>query len=93
MTSTDYAANILAFSAILDKNWLLVIDERSHDSMHMGAELSHVGQIIKFRHTDMVHLESILNTERHKWTHALVAVEDLCRLVFPSLRESKIDVS
>lgn len=79
VTSTGYASNILAFTAILDKSWILILDENCHNSMHVGAYLSAVGRIVKYRHNDMAHLQSILAKEQCQWKHIMVAVEGLYR--------------
>ena len=46
--------NLLAFAAILDSTWILLLDEKSHNSMYIGAYLSNVYKVVKFRHNDMI---------------------------------------
>jgi 7-keto-8-aminopelargonate synthetase-like enzyme len=78
-TSTGYGANLLAFSALLSQDWLLVLDEKSHNSMFVAAYLSEPGCIKKFRHNDMGHLEQILRECGPKFTRTLIAVEGFYR--------------
>ncbi|KAI1613213.1 aminotransferase class I and II [Exophiala viscosa] len=74
-TSTGYGSNLLAFSAILDKTWMVVLDEKSHNSMFVAAYQSQPGLIRKFRHNDMNDLEKILDACMGQCTNTLVAVE------------------
>lgn len=76
-TSTGYASNLLAFSAVLRPGWLCIMDAKSHNSMHVGAYLSEADRIIKYRHNDMSHLEQLLKEYDSHYDHILVAVEGL----------------
>lgn len=78
-TSTGYGANLLALSAILDENWLVVLDEKSHNSIFVGTYLGRPGRIRKLGHNDMKHLEEILLEEGKQFTHTLVVVEGFYR--------------
>ena len=77
--STGYSSNLLAFSAILTSTWLVILDEKCHNSMHVGAYLSKVGRLRKFRHNDLEQLESIIQEHREKYANILVAVEGFYR--------------
>jgi serine palmitoyltransferase len=59
-SSSGYGSNMLALPAILNKTWLIVMDEKSHSSMYAGAYLAETGRIIRFRHNDTIQLESLL---------------------------------
>jgi serine palmitoyltransferase len=79
-TSTGYGSNLLAFPAILDKSWLVIFDEKCHNSMFVGAYQSTVGLIRKYKHNDMDQLEDILREHEDKY-NILVAVEGAYRYV------------
>ncbi|KIV87753.1 hypothetical protein PV11_03276 [Exophiala sideris] len=74
-TSTGYGSNLLAFSAVLDQSWMVVLDEKSHNSMFVAAYQSQPGLIRKFRHNDLNHLKEILDASMGQYTNTLVAVE------------------
>lgn len=76
---SGYGANLLAFSAMLSKDSLLVLDEKSHNSMFVAAYLSEAGQVRKFNHNDMTQLEGILRQYQSTNQHVLVAVEGFYR--------------
>ena len=76
--STGYMTNLLAFAAILDSTWILLLDEKSHNSMYIGAYLSNVYKVVKFRHNDMMHLEEILS-KYSQHANIMVATEGLFR--------------
>ena len=73
-TSTGYGANLLAIPAILDNNWLVILDEKCHNSMFVGAYQSQAGLIKRFGHNRMDDLEKLLQAHHHKY-QILVAVE------------------
>ncbi|KAK5097692.1 hypothetical protein LTR24_002159 [Lithohypha guttulata] len=73
-TGTGYGSNLLAFPAVLGKEWLVVFDEKCHNSMYVGAYQSDVGLILKFKHNNMEQLEAILQEYNDKY-NVLVAVE------------------
>jgi serine palmitoyltransferase len=78
-TSTGFGSNLLAMPAIVDKSWLVLMDEKSHSSMHTGSFLAETGCRKKFRHNDMVQLESILEELSTQYKNILVAVEGFYR--------------
>ena len=78
-TGSGYGANLLALSAILTPDWILLLDEKSHNSMFVAAYLSEVGQVRRFRHNDMTHLEDILHQSKTSPAQILVAVEGFYR--------------
>lgn len=76
-SSTGYGSNLLAFPAILDKSWAVVLDEKSHSSMLTGIYQSKYGTIRKFHHNDMTHLETILSDVSEDYNNILLAIEGL----------------
>ncbi|KAK4941938.1 hypothetical protein LTR10_018268 [Elasticomyces elasticus] len=74
-TSTGYGSNLLAFSAVLDKTWMVILDEKSHNSMFVAAYQSQPGLIRKFRHNDLNDLKKVLDACMGQYTNTLVAVE------------------
>ncbi|KAK5233784.1 hypothetical protein LTR47_004902 [Exophiala xenobiotica] len=74
-TSTGYGSNLLAFSAILNHEWLVMFDDKCHNSMHVAAFLSHPGLVKKFPHGNFDKMEAILSEYRDKYANVLVAIE------------------
>ncbi|KIW85385.1 hypothetical protein Z517_00775 [Fonsecaea pedrosoi CBS 271.37] len=74
-TSTGYGSNLLAFSAILNGDWLVMFDDKCHNSMHVAAYLSHAGLVKKFPHADLERMEEMLAEYKGRFTNVLVAVE------------------
>ncbi|KAL6709945.1 hypothetical protein ACN47E_000730 [Coniothyrium glycines] len=73
--STGYGINLLAMGAILTEEWLVLIDEKSHNSMFVAVYLAKPGRIRRFRHNDMDHLHTILEQDRKSFRHTLVVIE------------------
>lgn len=80
ITGTGYGSNLLAFPAVLGKEWLVIFDEKCHNSMFVGAYMSDVSLIRKFKHNNMEQLEAILQEINSKY-NVLVAVEGAYRYV------------
>ncbi|OAP60447.1 hypothetical protein AYL99_05449 [Fonsecaea erecta] len=76
-TSTGYGSNVLAFSAILNEDWLVLFDDKCHNSMHVAAYLSHAGLVKKFPHGDFEKMDAILAEYKDKFANILVAIEGL----------------
>ncbi|KIY01042.1 uncharacterized protein Z520_03708 [Fonsecaea multimorphosa CBS 102226] len=74
-TSTGYGSNILAFSAILNEDWLVMFDDKCHNSMHVAAYQSHAGLVKKFPHGDFERMEVILAEHKDKFANILVSIE------------------
>ncbi|KAI8936593.1 hypothetical protein NX059_006995 [Plenodomus lindquistii] len=74
-TSTGYGANLLAFPAVIKQDWLVVLDEKSHNSMFVGVFQSRPGLVRKFKHNDMESLRAVLQEDNGKVAGTLVAVE------------------
>jgi 7-keto-8-aminopelargonate synthetase-like enzyme len=71
-----FGSKLFAMPAILDHSWLVLIDEKSHSSMNTGAFLAETGRVKRFRHNDMMQLESMLEELGPQHTNILVAIED-----------------
>lgn len=79
LTSTGFGSNILGFPAIAKKDWMVVMDEKCHNSMFSGAFLSEAGARRRVRHNDMNELEAILESASGKFSNIMVAIEGMYR--------------
>ncbi|KUJ17215.1 PLP-dependent transferase [Mollisia scopiformis] len=59
-TSTGYQSNMLGIPAIAKEGWLIVLDEKSHNSIFTGAYSACADAMKKFKHNNMVELRRIL---------------------------------
>jgi len=84
--TTGYGSNVLNFPAVLDETWVVLMDEKSHNSMFVAAYLAKPKGIRKFGHNDMKHLEELLEQAVAETFHVLVAVEGAYRCVIPLYR-------
>jgi 8-amino-7-oxononanoate synthase len=57
--TTGYQANLGAISALANRRVAVVIDKADHASIYDGCALSD-GEMVRFRHNDMEHLDQIL---------------------------------
>jgi 8-amino-7-oxononanoate synthase len=57
--STGYQANLGVISALVNRRATVVIDKGDHASIYDGCKLSD-GEMIRFRHSDVGHLDQIL---------------------------------
>jgi 7-keto-8-aminopelargonate synthetase-like enzyme len=78
-TSTGFGSNVLAFPAIIQNDWMVVLDEKCHKSMFVGSFLSEAGMRKRFKHNDMKELEYVLQTAGRKYSNIMVAVEGIYR--------------
>jgi serine palmitoyltransferase len=92
-TSTGYGSNLLAFSAILDQDWLVLLDDKCHNSSHIAAFQSNAGSVKKFPHGEYTRMESILENSKDKFANILVAVEGFYRSAICPSQCSAINVS
>ncbi|TKA73948.1 hypothetical protein B0A55_05644 [Friedmanniomyces simplex] len=79
-TPTGYQSNILAFTAILDNDWVVLMDQKSHSSMSTAVYLANAGGRKKFKHNDMRDLERLLEEVHGRYANVIVAVEGLYSL-------------
>ncbi|KAK4930897.1 hypothetical protein LTR49_002663 [Elasticomyces elasticus] len=79
-TPTGYQSNILAFTAILDDNWVVFLDQKSHSSMTTASYLANAGGRKKFAHNDVLELERLLEEVEDRYANIMVAVEGLYSL-------------
>ena len=57
--TTGYQANLGAISALVGRGCVAVVDKSDHASIYDGCSLSG-GKMVRFRHNDAAHLESVL---------------------------------
>lgn len=70
--TTGFQANIGAISALVARHDVVLIDRSDHASIIDGCRLS-MGQVLKYRHNDMDHLESLLSSLNGKGGALIVA--------------------
>ena len=58
--TTGYQANLGIISTLVDKRSVAVVDKADHASIYDGCQLAD-GEMVRFRHNDPVHLESVLS--------------------------------
>lgn len=82
--SMGYGTNATIFSALIDKNCLVISDELNHASIRFGVRMS--GAVIRiFKHNDMEDLERVLREQisqgqprtHRPWKKILIIVEGL----------------
>jgi len=61
LLNSGYQANITYLAALADRHSLIIADRLSHNSLIQGAVLAPC-QLLRFRHNDISHLETILKT-------------------------------
>ncbi|KAJ6020193.1 serine palmitoyltransferase 2 [Penicillium canescens] len=76
-TTTGYQSNVLGIPAIARDNSLIVMDEKCHNSIFTASYMSRAGARKRFRHNDMAHLQSILDSTQGKQSDIIVVVEGL----------------
>ncbi|KAK5718424.1 hypothetical protein LTR15_008151 [Elasticomyces elasticus] len=79
-TPTGYQSNILAYTAILDDSWFVLLDQKSHSSMTTAGYLANAGGRKKFAHNDMLELERLLDEVEDRYANIMVTVEGLYSL-------------
>ena len=57
--TTGYQTNLGIISALVDKRSVAVVDKSDHASIYDGCQLAD-GEMVRFRHNDAEHLESVL---------------------------------
>jgi hypothetical protein len=78
-TTTGYQANMLGIMAVAREGWLVVMDEKCHNSIFTATYAAHAGAHKRFKNNDMVQLQSILEATQSKYSNILVVVEGLYR--------------
>ncbi len=71
---SGYLANTGIIPALAGRGDLIVIDQLAHASMYAGVKLSDAETRV-FRHNDVAHLRSLLDSERASYRHALIVTE------------------
>jgi 8-amino-7-oxononanoate synthase len=57
--TTGYQTNLGIISALVDKKSIAVVDKSDHASIYDGCQLAD-GEMVRFRHNDAAHLDSVL---------------------------------
>lgn len=85
-TSTGYGANYVALPALIEPTRTVVLMDRAcHNSIFTGVFLGRCPDVQKFKHNDMIDLESMLqNLPRKADRDIIVVVEGLYRFVTPT---------
>ena len=73
---SGYMTNASLIGHLLTKRDVIFIDEYSHNSIMVGADISRA-DIVRFDHNDLDHLERLLAESRSGYCRALVVVEGL----------------
>lgn len=73
---SGYLANLGAISALVGEGDLIIADKYCHASMLDGAKLSGA-KLVRFRHNDMAHAETLLKSERGQYRNCLVMSESV----------------
>jgi 8-amino-7-oxononanoate synthase len=71
---SGYLANTGIIPALVGPEDLILADELSHACIHAGAKLSGAA-VHRYRHCDLAHAESLLDANRAKHRHALIATD------------------
>ncbi|MFT5171147.1 MAG: 8-amino-7-oxononanoate synthase [Candidatus Marinamargulisbacteria bacterium] len=74
--NSGYQANIGVISACFDKNDIIFADKYIHASIVDGILLSGA-KLVRFRHNDLDHLDSLLKKNRDQGTDALIISESI----------------
>jgi len=71
---SGYLANIGIIPALVAPDDLVLIDELAHACLWAGARLSRAS-VLPFRHCDLAHAAELLNAQRARHPHALIATD------------------
>jgi 8-amino-7-oxononanoate synthase len=71
---SGYLANIGIIPALVGRDDLVLIDELAHACLWAGARLSRAS-VLPFRHSDLEHAAELLNAQRARHPHALIATD------------------
>jgi 8-amino-7-oxononanoate synthase len=74
--NSGYQANAGIISSLYDSGDCIFLDRLAHASLIDGTMLSQA-KILRFKHNDAGHLESILKEERRKFKNALIITESI----------------
>jgi 8-amino-7-oxononanoate synthase len=71
---SGYLANTGIIPTLVGKDDLVLIDELAHACLWAGAQLSRA-TVVAFRHSDLGHLEALMERERRRYGRALIATD------------------
>ncbi|MBU2666223.1 pyridoxal phosphate-dependent aminotransferase family protein [Actinoplanes bogorensis] len=72
--ANGYDANVAAISGVVGRRDVAILDEKAHRSVFDGCRLAGC-RVVKFRHNDMTHLDSLLAEHTGGAGRVLVAVD------------------
>ena len=72
--NSGYQANIGILSTLLNKKDVVFSDKLNHASIYDGIKLSQAS-LFRFKHNNIVHLESLLKEHRKNYRRALIVTE------------------
>jgi len=72
--SSGYIANVSMISALVGRDDHIYIDRLAHNSLYQGALLSGAS-MHRFRHNDLVHLQSLLQANTNKSGRTMIVTE------------------
>lgn len=73
---STFQLNLGLFSALVGKEDLIITDKYAHNSLIQGALLSRA-KLIRFRHNDLAHAESLVKKHKGQYRRILIAVESV----------------
>jgi 8-amino-7-oxononanoate synthase len=71
---SGYLANIGIIPALVGEGDLVLMDEFAHACLWAGARLARA-TVLPFRHSDLAHVQALLEQHRHRHAHALIATD------------------
>lgn len=74
--NSGYSANITLLPALIDRTSLILMDKYCHNSLYMGALLSHA-KVLRYKHNDFENLEKLLIQHKDKCSKIFVVTESL----------------
>ncbi|MEX2639471.1 MAG: 8-amino-7-oxononanoate synthase [Balneolales bacterium] len=74
--NSGYQANATIIPALLNRSSLVLSDKLNHNSLLQGAQLS-MATLLRYRHNDMPHLESLLKKNEGQYGRTLIVTESV----------------
>jgi 8-amino-7-oxononanoate synthase len=71
---SGYLANLGIIPALIGRDDLVLVDRLAHACLIDGAQLAE-GKMLRFRHNDVAHLETLLEANRRNHRHVLITTD------------------
>lgn len=71
---SGYLANVGIIPTLAGRDCLVIVDELAHNCINAGAQMAQ-GQVLRFSHNDLGHLERLLTEHRAAFAHVLVVTD------------------